>query len=137
MHPLRPQSILKCTTYDKSPLANFVLNITSTLAKHSDIGIEDWNRIFLTRVRIEVSGRVQGVFFRVSTRDKATALALHGFVKNMRNGNVLIEAQGDKDTIDKLLEWCRHGPPYADVVDVKITWLDDYATQSASFKIGY
>ncbi len=105
------------------------------IAIHSDIAIGECTMVFLTRVRIEVSGRVQGVFFRVSTRDKAKALGLHGFVKNMRNGNVLVEAQGDKDTIRKLLEWCRQGPPYADVRDVKITWLEVETTQRASFKI--
>ena len=70
--------------------------------------------------RIHVIGRVQGVFFRASTREKATNLELRGWVKNQPDGSVLIEAEGDKDTLDQLIEWCKHGPPLSKVQEVNI-----------------
>ncbi|QNL21223.1 acylphosphatase [Hyphobacterium sp. CCMP332] len=66
-------------------------------------------------VRIVVEGKVQGVFYRASTKAKARQLSLNGFVKNQSDGSVLIEAQGSENNIEVLIEWCKTGPPAAKV----------------------
>ncbi len=71
-------------------------------------------------VRLTVSGRVQGVFFRASTRDEARRLGVQGHVRNLPNGNVEILAGGDDDQVDRLIRWARQGPPGARVHDVQV-----------------
>lgn len=65
----------------------------------------------MKRLTIIVSGRVQGVFFRASTKDEADLLSVNGFVRNEPNGDVYIEAEGDEMQLEKFLNWCRKGPP--------------------------
>jgi len=72
----------------------------------------------LQTVRIIVSGSVQGVFYRQSTRQKAMAIGIKGKVTNMPDGNVEIIATGTKEQLDKLVAWCKQGPPKAIVSDV-------------------
>jgi len=69
----------------------------------------------MKRVRAEVSGRVQGVWFRASTLEKALELGVRGYVKNLPNGNVEFAAVGEVETVDALLEWASHGPQMAKV----------------------
>ncbi len=69
--------------------------------------------------RFYVSGRVQGVFFRVSTRDRARALGLAGEVKNLPDGRVAVTARGPEAALASLQEWLREGPPQAVVSDVQ------------------
>ena len=65
-------------------------------------------------------GRVQGVFFRASTREKAKALGLTGYVKNQPDGSVLINAEGEQDQLKELLDWClKGGPSGAKVTDIQ------------------
>jgi len=73
----------------------------------------------MRRIRVIVSGRVQGVSYRASTAKKAGQLGLVGWVRNLSNGDVEIEAEGAQ--VDALLEWCKQGPPHArvDRVDVE------------------
>lgn len=68
---------------------------------------------------ITVSGRVQGVFFRASTRDKAKSLGLIGFVKNQPDGSVYIEACGEVEKLKELVDWCHQGPSQAVVENVE------------------
>lgn len=75
----------------------------------------------MRRIRAIVSGRVQGVSYRASTAKKAGALGLVGWVRNLSNGDVEIEAEGDR--VDELLEWCKHGPPHARVDNVSVEEL--------------
>ncbi|MEP1035591.1 acylphosphatase [Ekhidna sp.] len=70
--------------------------------------------------RIHVRGRVQGVFFRVSTKEKAIALGLNGWVRNQPDGSVLIEVEGPEGKVNELIEWCSVGPPASNVEDVDI-----------------
>jgi acylphosphatase len=72
----------------------------------------------LQTVSITVSGSVQGVFYRQSTRQKAIAIGVKGKVMNLPDGNVQIIATGTKEQLDKLLEWCKQGPPKATVSGV-------------------
>jgi len=74
------------------------------------------------RVHVKISGRVQGVFFRASTRDEAQARGLAGWVRNRADGRVEAVFEGDKTAVDSMLAWCRKGPPYSYVDHVDINW---------------
>jgi acylphosphatase len=71
-------------------------------------------------VRILVTGRVQGVFFRKSTLDQALRLGLKGYVMNLPDGRVLVEAGGEPAAIEALISWCRQGPPGARVQNIEV-----------------
>jgi acylphosphatase len=74
-----------------------------------------------TRVHVVVSGKVQGVWYRASTKQKADELGLTGWVKNTANGDVEGEFEGDDSIIHEMIAWCRKGPSLAQVSDVKVT----------------
>jgi len=67
-----------------------------------------------------VTGRVQGVAFRASTVERARESGLTGWVRNLADGAVELEAQGDEARITALLAWCAHGPPAARVTGVAV-----------------
>ncbi len=67
-----------------------------------------------------VSGKVQGVFYRASTKKKALELGLKGFVKNMVDGSVYIEAEGNEEDLRHLVDWCNYGPDNAVVSEVAV-----------------
>ena len=69
--------------------------------------------------RFIVSGRVQGVFFRASTRDQAQRLRLSGYARNRVDGTVEVLASGEAEAIDELQRWLLKGPPMAQVTDVR------------------
>ena len=71
------------------------------------------------RVRLIIEGRVQGVWFRESTRKQAEHLGVHGWVRNRREGTVEVVAEGPEDSVRKLVDWCHHGPPSARVSRVR------------------
>ncbi len=77
----------------------------------------------LKTISIIVSGKVQGVFFRQSTREKAREIGVNGRINNQADGNVYIIATGTETQLDALAAWCRNGPPKADVVSVDIREL--------------
>ncbi len=83
--------------------------------------------------QIKVSGKVQGVWFRDSTLEKAQELGIKGFVKNESDGSVYIEAEGSKDALKKFINWCHEGPPFAKVTSVAIEDLE--LTYFEKFKI--
>lgn len=68
--------------------------------------------------RIRVLGKVQGVWFRKHTAEKAEQLGLSGWVRNEPDGSVLIHAEGAAEALEKFLHWCGTGPPSANVVEV-------------------
>ncbi len=74
----------------------------------------------MKRLKITVKGRVQGVFFRDSTRNKASELGICGFVRNQPDGAVYIEAEGDDEPLEQFTQWCREGPPWARVEEVAV-----------------
>jgi acylphosphatase len=71
-------------------------------------------------IKAIVSGKVQGVFFRDSTRQQAENLRLTGWVKNLPTGEVELIACGEQKNIDQLVKWLWQGPPAASVDDVKM-----------------
>jgi acylphosphatase len=79
--------------------------------------------------KIRVTGRVQGVGFRWSAAHEAWKRNITGFVKNLSDGSVYIEAEGESDQLDTFVEWCRRGPGigFVDKVDVKSVPPVNYA----------
>lgn len=77
--------------------------------------------------RFVVSGRVQGVFFRASTRTQAMRLGLNGYAKNLADGCVEVLACGDDAALDELQRWLRIGPPAASVDSVQRAEVADAA----------
>jgi acylphosphatase len=77
--------------------------------------------MILQHLNIRVTGKVQGVYFRVHTCDKARALGLKGFVRNEADGSVYLEAEGPADRLEQLVNWCKQGPPRAVVQRVDIS----------------
>jgi len=67
------------------------------------------------RVRVVVTGRVQGVFFRDGCREQARALGVRGFVHNRIDGAVEAEFEGPEAAVERMVAWCRTGPPRARV----------------------
>ncbi|NUM32145.1 MAG: acylphosphatase [Bacteroidetes bacterium] len=83
--------------------------------------------------KIIVKGKVQGVFYRANTLQKAKSLKLNGTVCNLKNGDVLIIAEGLKKDLDELILWCKTGPRLAVVENVIV---EDIKPQGfADFKI--
>jgi acylphosphatase len=74
----------------------------------------------VTRKRVVVTGRVQGVFFRDSTRRRAEALRVAGWVSNRLDGAVEAVFEGDAEAVDQLVEFCRRGPGRAEVASVEV-----------------
>ena len=68
-----------------------------------------------------MTGRVQGVFFRVWARDEARSLRVNGWVRNCSDGPVEAHAEGDEAAVDELIRRMRHGPPHARVVDFDVS----------------
>ncbi len=76
------------------------------------------------RLHAFVSGKVQGVFFRAYTRDKAKSLGLTGWVRNLKDGRVEVMAEGPKKSLDLFLEWLKtKGSPMSRVETVEHQWL--------------
>lgn len=81
--------------------------------------------MMICRILVAVKGKVQGVFYRSSTLAKAKTLNIRGYVKNLNDGSVKIDAEGEKEQLIELLRWCDQGPPGASVESVQTTWLED------------
>ncbi len=72
------------------------------------------------RIHLQIRGRVQGVWFRVSAAEKARELGLTGWVRNLPGGPVELVAEGPPQAIERLLGWCREGPTLARVEEVGV-----------------
>jgi acylphosphatase len=83
-----------------------------------------------TAKHIVVKGKVQGVFFRKQAKQKADELHITGWVRNTDSGYVEMLAQGTDDAMSQFLEWCKEGPPKAEVSDVQV----NQAWPNPSFK---
>lgn len=78
----------------------------------------------MQRLHILVFGDVQGVFFRAGAQSEARKLGLKGWVRNNDDGSVEAVAEGERTQLEKLLEWCSHGPAGASVSNVEHRWGD-------------
>ena len=74
--------------------------------------------------RIKIFGRVQGVFFRQSAKDKADELGIVGWAQNQPDSSVLIEADGHDDDMEEFIAWCNEGPEGAEVEKVECVDID-------------
>jgi acylphosphatase len=83
-----------------------------------------------------VSGRVQGVFFRAETADLANRLGLTGWVRNLSDGRVEALFEGEKEDVEKALDFCRQGPPGASVRSLDVKW-EDSKGDFQDFRIKY
>jgi len=78
----------------------------------------------MAAVRVVISGRVQGVGFRAFVERQAHKRGVRGWVRNRRDGTVEAVAQGDDDDVERIVAWCRRGPPAARVATVATEVLD-------------
>ena len=76
------------------------------------------------RAHVYISGRVQGVFFRDSTRHLARQYGVAGWVRNLPDGRVEAVFEGEKDAVQRLVDWCHQGPPGARVDRVDVEWQE-------------
>jgi acylphosphatase len=86
------------------------------------------------RVSLIIGGRVQGVWFRDSTRGKAKELGVYGWVKNRSDGDVEVLAEGPADKMAQFIAWCHQGPPHARVNQVK-EFPEEWEEEFDSFDI--
>ncbi len=73
-----------------------------------------------TNVHVIISGRVQGVWFRSDTKQKAEQLGITGWVKNTIDGDVEAIFEGEEDIVKEMIDWCHRGPPSAQVEHVEV-----------------
>lgn len=84
---------------------------------------------------IRIAGKVQGVGFRISTRQKAREIGVNGFVRNEPDGSVYIEAEAEPEVLEQFIAWCESGPGPAIVQAVNIE--EDKVQEYAEFLIKY
>jgi acylphosphatase len=89
-----------------------------------------------TRAHVIVSGRVQGVFFRQNTKRQAQSQGVYGWVKNLDDGRLEAVFEGEESGVKALVEFCRHGPRGAVVVDITVEW-ESFKGEFQSFDIAY
>lgn len=88
------------------------------------------------RAHVYISGKVQGVFFRAYTRDKARELGLKGWVRNLSDGRVEAVFEGAREKVEEMLRWCHRGSPYARVSSVEVHW-EPPSGRYGSFEVRY
>ena len=80
-----------------------------------------------------MSGRVQGVFFRASCAERAAALGLTGWIRNVANGDVEAVFEGTDAAVEQIVRWCREGPPLARVDRIDV--VDETPTGESGFRV--
>jgi acylphosphatase len=90
----------------------------------------------LASVQVIVSGLVQGVYFRDFTSRQALKLGLSGYARNLPEGTVEVQAEGERKRLEKLIDCLRTGPPAARVSEVVINW-SEYSGGYSSFRIKF
>jgi acylphosphatase len=85
------------------------------------------------RLRLKISGLVQGVFFRASTKEVADKYNIQGLAKNNPDGSVTVILEGDPPAVERVALWCEEGPPSADVALVQ-RQSEDYTAEFKDFK---
>jgi acylphosphatase len=88
------------------------------------------------RAHVWISGRVQGVFFRANVHEEAARRGLAGWVRNLPDGRVEAVFEGDADTVEAMLDWCRIGSPLSRVEKVDAQ-EEAFKGESAKFEIRY
>lgn len=78
----------------------------------------------MAKIRILITGKVQGVFFRQSASREAKKLNISGWIKNLPDGSVLSEAIGPENLLSDFISWCKKGPQRAEVTNTTVEWLN-------------
>jgi len=86
------------------------------------------------RAHAVISGRVQGVAFRIETHWAAERIGVRGWVRNRRDGTVEALFEGERARVEEMVAWCRRGPELARVEAVDLRW-EDYRGEFAKFSI--
>jgi acylphosphatase len=89
-----------------------------------------------TRAHVFVSGKVQDVYYRASTRDAASEKGVEGWVRNLDDGRVEAVFEGEEDAVKAMVEWCHKGSRRAEVKDVEVEW-DEATGEFDGFDIRY
>jgi acylphosphatase len=87
----------------------------------------------MINLKVVITGKVQGVYFRATAKQEAIKLNVHGYVKNQSDGTLLLELQGTEPTINSMIKWCHKGPILAKVDQV--TTKDQAFQNFTSFEI--
>lgn len=90
----------------------------------------------MIRVRLTISGKVQGVFFRAHAQQKAEELVITGWVANEADGTVVVVAEGSENKINDFIDWCYGGPSTCQVEKIKVEQLP-YMEEFSEFSIRY
>ena len=93
------------------------------------------NTFMLKKIHLLITGNVQGVFYRVNTKNKADELSLTGWVKNISDGKVEIFAEGEEKNLKEFIKWCYNGSEGARVDEVKVEWRDISKGEFEKFEI--
>jgi acylphosphatase len=88
------------------------------------------------RAHVTISGRVQGVFYRMETLRAAERIGVCGWVRNRRDDTVEAVFEGDKQQVDAIIDWCWNGPDLSRVDDIKLRW-EDYTGEFNRFDVMY
>lgn len=78
----------------------------------------------IVSAKVRISGRVQGVWFRQSTREQAAGLGVTGWCRNCPDGGVEAVFQGEQEVVQRIIDWCHEGPKMARVDQVNVAWLN-------------
>jgi acylphosphatase len=89
-----------------------------------------------TRVHLLITGRVQGVYFRHHTMEKAVELGLKGWVRNRADGKVEAVFEGAHAQVNEMIHWCQTGPAHANVTNVQEVW-EEPVGENGPFRIKY
>ena len=88
------------------------------------------------RVHLIISGFVQGVFFRSNTQEKAKEIGVFGWIRNLGDGRVEAVFEGEKERVERIIEWAKRGPERSRVENVEIKW-EEYKGEFEDFEIRY
>lgn len=84
----------------------------------------------MKNVKLQIFGKVQGVCFRFLAKKTANNLKINGWVKNMDDGSIYIEAEGEEKNLEKFIKWCYRGPIFAKIDDVRV----EYSKNNNNFR---
>ncbi len=89
-----------------------------------------------SRAHVFVTGRVQGVLFRYTTKAEAKLRSVKGWTRNLPDGRLEAVFEGDKDKVEELVDFCHYGPSEAKVSSIEVTW-EEYTGEFKEFSIHY
>ena len=89
-----------------------------------------------TRAKLIIKGLVQGVNFRYYTQREAQKYNLTGWVRNLSDGSVAALCEGEEEDMEGMIQWCRHGPPSAQVTEL-VVQTEEFRGTFQSFTILY